>query len=226
MPDWRKLVADKLTGLRLPEAQKQEIVEELASHLEDTFEERRGSGLSDSAAMNAALNEVLDWHELRRRIAIAKREERPMNDRTRKLWLPALASVSAAVIFQAGLAFLSYRPEMLFRSHVSQWMYILWLIAQVACGAIGASLSRRAGGGWPARVGAAMTTSTILLTAMIAVAAISWVVRATGIWRPDFGSVDMDIFTRAIVTGVLIPGVALLLGALPFLRSPEGRAAA
>lgn len=217
MPDWRKLVAEKLDGTDLLPQQKQEIAAELASHLEEVCEERRAQGLPESEAAWQALSEVFDWNELARRIHRAKREEGTMNDRTRHLWLPGLASLSVAIAVEVVLAQLSYRPHMILRAHVTQLMYVLWLVAQPVCGAVGAYLSRRAGGTRPARLAAGLFPSGLLLTAVLIVVTINLTLRATGLGSPDLGPPNVAMFARAIATVILIPGGAMLLGALPFL---------
>lgn len=219
--DWLCFARGRLGSLDLRPTEKEEIATELAAHLEDLYDEYRAQGLAESRAADRALNEVVDWRELKRRIALAKREEGVMNDRTRRFWLPGLASFSAAVICQAVLAYWSYQPHMLFRSHQFQLAYALWLIAQLFCGAVGAFLSRRAGGQQTARLAAALITSLILMSAMLAVVGISAMARVTGFWRQDFGSIDMAMLARAVATGVLIPSVALFLGALPFLSDAK-----
>ena len=100
-------------------------------------------------------------------------------------------------------------------------MYGLWLVAQLTCGAVGASLSRRAGGRRSDRVAAALFTSAILLIAMLGVAGTSLFARATGFWRQDFGSIDLLMVARAIVVMVVVPSFAMLLGASPFLRDAK-----
>ena len=140
-----------------------------------------------------------------------------MNDRTRHLWLPGLASLSAAIAVEVALAQLSYRPHMILRAHVTQLTYVLWLLAQPVCGAVGAYLSRRAGGTRPARLASGLFPSGILLAVVLIVVTINLTLRATGLGSPDLGPPNVPIFARAIATVILIPGGAMLLGALPFL---------
>jgi hypothetical protein len=224
VPDWRKLVAEKLNGTDLPPLQRQEIAAELASHLEEAFEEQRAQGVPESEAVGRALSEVVDWNELARRIRRTKHEEGTMNDRTRHLWLPGLASLSAAIAVEVVLAQLSYRPHMILRAHVTQLMYALWLVAQPVCGAVGAYFSRRAGGTRPARLAAGLFPSGILLAAVLIVISINLTLRATGLGSPELGPVSVTMFSKAITTVILVPAGAMLLGALPFL-SDRRRAA-
>ena len=219
MRDWRRLVVEKLDRAKLSARQKEEVSAELAGHLEDHCESLRREGVSECEAVTEALNEMLDWHDLGRRIADAKGRDTTMNDRTRKFWLPAAASLGAAVVFQAVVAYVSYRPLAIYSSS-ARWAYAAWLVAQVACGAIGAYLSRRAGGQRLARIGAALTTSTVLMTVMVIVGAFNLLMYATGIW-PNHG-VGMQVFGRDLGIVVMIPAIALLVGAAPFLPERKG----
>jgi hypothetical protein len=217
--DWHRLVRERLNLPHAGASDSEEIVAELASHLEESFEEQRALGISKPEAIQRALSDVSDWNRLNRRIQRAKREEGQMNDRTRHLWLPGLASFGAAVICEVALAQWSYQPRMLFHSHLTQLMYELWLVAQLACGAVGAFLSRRAGGSRSARLAAALFTSAILLLVVLGIVGTSLFARATGLWRQDFGSIDLEMLARIVGVMVVIPSVAMLIGALPFLTT-------
>ncbi|HKN61022.1 MAG TPA: hypothetical protein VJW93_07590 [Candidatus Acidoferrales bacterium] len=221
--DWRKLVLEKIGRLDLPPSQRDEIAAELASHLEEVREEKRAQGLPESEAIERTLSEVFDWNDLARRIHRAKREEGIVNDRTKHLWLPGLASVSAAVAIEVALARLSYEPFNIARSHTTQIMYGLWLVGQLFCGAAGAFLSRRAGGSRSARIAAALFTSGVLLATMFVVIAICAIGRATGL---AFTALDMSLRIKPVFVVVLVPSIAMLLGALPFLSDQKESAAA
>jgi len=88
--DWSKLVHDHLGGLGLQASERAEIVEELAGHLEEIFQELRGQGLSEEDATRGCLLEVEDWRGLGLGIEAARRKENSMNNRVRQLWLPGL----------------------------------------------------------------------------------------------------------------------------------------
>src|SRR5438445_13777197 len=87
MPDWQKLVGQRLAGLALGAAEKQEIYTELAGHLEESYECLRAEGLADQEAIHRTLAQVADWRDLQRRIIIAKRTEDPMQKRLHQLWI-------------------------------------------------------------------------------------------------------------------------------------------
>jgi len=67
MPDWEKLVSDRLAQLALEERERQEVIAELAGHLEEIYEGSRGKGASHDEAIRRALQQVDDWKKLGRK---------------------------------------------------------------------------------------------------------------------------------------------------------------
>jgi predicted permease len=64
MPDWREAVRERLAGLRLDPAREAGIVEELAQHAADRYEELVGRGAEEAEALRSVLAE-LDGKALR-----------------------------------------------------------------------------------------------------------------------------------------------------------------
>ena len=60
MPDWKKEIARRLSGLSLPSAREAEIIEELSQHLDDVYQQAIQSGLTADHAYQAALRELDD----------------------------------------------------------------------------------------------------------------------------------------------------------------------
>lgn len=58
MPDWRRLIRQRLADVPLPPADELGIVEELAQHVEDCYRDGCARGLSEDAAEAAALAEI------------------------------------------------------------------------------------------------------------------------------------------------------------------------
>jgi len=58
MPDWKEEIAMRLAGAKLPPAREAEIVEELAQHLDDHYEELRLAGATDQQALRQAFAEL------------------------------------------------------------------------------------------------------------------------------------------------------------------------
>ena len=55
MPDWKEEIRARLSGLRLQPTREAEIVEELAQHLDDLYEESLQGGASKEEAYQTAL---------------------------------------------------------------------------------------------------------------------------------------------------------------------------
>jgi putative ABC transport system permease protein len=64
MPDWTEHLRPRLAQLRLIPARETEIIEELAQHLDQRYEELRGGGTSDADARRLAVEELLEPNAL------------------------------------------------------------------------------------------------------------------------------------------------------------------
>lgn len=213
MRDWKILVGERLGTLSSNPEEQEAIVSELACHLEDVYEAQCAKGLSEPEGIERALDELSQGRRLGRKIRNSK--EGQMNERTRKFWLPAFASITAACILVAVVAQLSYVPRIIvLRSGVAMLVYPIWLFGQLLPGAVGAYFSRRAGGNRLTRLITGMFPAIV----MLAVISIVVLVQVLTQGRHDFGRVDGAMIARAMVSVVLLPAVALLLGTLPFLR--------
>src|SRR5260370_4972932 len=58
MPDFRDEIRRRLSGLQLAAAREWEIVEELAQHLGDRYQELRAAGATEAEAHRAALDDL------------------------------------------------------------------------------------------------------------------------------------------------------------------------
>src|SRR5271167_1190860 len=188
MRDWEAVVSERLGALEGDAAQREEIVRELAGHLEDFYLEKCAKGLSESSAMELTLAQVADWRGLTRKIRLAKRREDSMNDRTKGYWLPGLVAFTASMLWLMILqltipirypwyatdymvaAHAGSAPRMVSNTGLQIYFlaapYLLWLLAQPAFGALGAYLSRRGGGELRARMVAGVFPSILFLCAL------------------------------------------------------------
>ena len=70
MPDWKKEIRQRLATLKLAPARESEIVEELAQHLDDRYQELLADGTSGADAEQMTLAELseneLFAHELQK----------------------------------------------------------------------------------------------------------------------------------------------------------------
>lgn len=226
MRDWIAVVRERLPEAGLPSAQRDETIRELAGHLEEFYEEQLAKGVSDEDSLDHALSQVTNWRGLARKIERAKRTEGKMNQRTRSFWLPAFITLTAAVLFEAILAQISYGPKMI-SGHPNMMLVIwpAWLAGQPFLGAIGAYMSRRAGGTRFARLAAGLSPM-IIAFAVISVAYIAGLIDGTLHARIDQGHFALDSTAKFVLGVIVIPGLAMLLGTLPFLRSADAKLAA
>ena len=211
MPDWSKVVHDQLGRMVLGVSERSEIVEELAGHLEEIFDDLRRQGLSEEDSTRGCLLEVEDWREFGLRIEAARRKENLMNNRITQLWLPGLLTFILSMGLLALTQIFGPKPWVVTFGHPPMAVvYIPWLLALPLVGGIGAFLSRRAGGSWQAVISSTTFPVLPFLAAMLIVLPVSLIfdhVIAHNI-------APMAIF-MAFLGLVIAPGVALLAGGLP-----------
>lgn len=217
MPDWKKLVRERL-GPYKP-AYREEVVVELAAHLEETYETARLQGFTDAAAAKLTLQEVQevnDWHVLAADIHRAKSQEDQMNDdqmnpRTKSLWLPVLLTLLSASVSLMATQFLGLRPHLVWIKGMGITLYWPWLAGLPLCGALGAYLSQRAHGPLPARLAASLSPALIMLIVMLLI--LPW-----GLALDGLHFLTLVSFGLGLANWVAVPAFALLIGASPFLH--------
>ena len=221
MPDWEKVVSHRLAQLALDERERQEVIAELAGHLEETYEGLRRTGSPEREAVHHTLSQVTDWSDLQRKIYRAK--ENTMNSRTRRLWLPSFVTLAASVITLIGFAFLGLKPGPLGSPDQGIWWshliggitsgpymlneYTVWLMALPLIGALGARLSIRAGGTVRDIVISGVFPALAWLTILFVVQSF-----AASLGRGLEAETAPVNVARLMILLVLIPGACLLLG--------------
>jgi len=156
-------------------------------------------------------------------------EGKNLNERTKRLWLPGFASMTAASMFLFAASTvadpsrfftqLSLRPQSVLHVEPGPGLtfYFSWIIAHLVFGGLGAFMSRQAGGTRSARVFAAMFPALTMFL-------------LCGIVIPISALAQHNLFVErhpmTLIFGMMIwagiPGIALLAGAAPFL-SERGR---
>lgn len=136
--------------------------------------------------------------------------DRKPGDKTRlqKFWLPALVSLCLWLGIFAASSLLGRNFFFLAHGWSNQVVYLPWLILSPLCGAAGAYLSRRAGGGLSMRLLAGIFPGLAMFTLGIALVLTGKVV---------FAAPHLSSAWRACMASVIFPSVALLVGVLPFL---------
>lgn len=265
MPDWEELVRQRMSELNLPADHKEEVISELAAHLEDAAADSTGT----EEAENRVINQV-HWRRLQRSIERTKHgegsmsrltklfclpaivvlfsiglvllfrnrdvflqrviwaacaalllvaaasESKDMNRRTRSLWLPALATFFGASVSLMVMEWVGMKPQLVWMSreavgHNALLLYWPWLATLPAFGAAGALLSRRASGAPRTQLAVGVSPALIMFTAMALSLPLALAI-------DGFHLAQLVGFGLVVMNWVAIPGFALLLGALPFLR--------
>lgn len=213
MPDWQELVRQRLSGLALDSAEKEEVQVELAAHLEESYDALLREGMPEQAAVHRALSQVEDWQELRRRIQVARTmKENIMIDRVRQLWLPGFLTLVMSSGILALIDIYGPKPVALIRVGQPPMVLFLipWLLSLPLVGAVGAYLSYRAGGSRRA------IFSSIVFPVFPFLASILVVLPVSLIFDHFIGHTTAPMALLMALPGwVLAPGAALLIGALP-----------
>ncbi len=211
MPDWQELVRERLSGLALDAAERDEVHAELAAHLEESYEAFWAEGVPESEAVQRTLAQVADWKELQRKIDSTRSGKEIMTNRVTQLWLPGLLTFALSMSLEALVQKFGPRPIVLDLDKGTPVLmfYTAWLLALPLAGALGAYLSKRAGGS--VRMVLASSVFPVLPFAVVFLIAIP-------VGLVINHNLEHHIVTAAYLSmsigWVLAPGVALLAGGL------------
>jgi hypothetical protein len=239
MPDWSELVREKLATLNLPPSAKEEVISELAAHLEDGYQNEIARGLGESEASQHVLSEV-QWNKLAREIRRATRKEESMNNRSRALWLPASVNLTVAAVLLIILVELGVDARMTRSSflaidqlsldhpdHVRLFVLIYkllgmihlsWLLTLPFSAAAGCLMAKRAQASAAVRLIVGLAPSLLWLAVFVAMSLEFELDR----WQfPTGFPLEFSYFALSALGWIVLPSVPLLLGTLPFLREPN-----
>ena len=218
MRDWEEFVGERMGGQFV--TAHPEVVCELAAHLQETCEDLIHAGLPPEEAERQALAQVASWIRLRNDLERAKQGDSMKNQQIRSVWLPGLlTAVSGFGMLRAMLALSAVSWAFQHRvTEVLPWQMlespgavfaIPWLAVLPLAGALGAYVSWRAGGRPGQRVFAALVPAAVV-AGMAMLALVVEVAFGNGGWRGHL--------LHVIVMWLFLPGLALSLGTIPFLR--------
>lgn len=202
MRDWSAVVAARLSALGLDAEREAQIRAELTGHLEDAYADAVRRGCTDEDAAARAMAQVPDWTYLAGAIRHADQEEGPMSHDAKTVWLPGMAALGCAAAVLVGTARLL--PGSAWTDPGARLpMMAAMLLSYLLYGALGAWWSRRAGGSVAQRFVAGLFPLALHLCVVL-IAAIR---------------VHSDVRPGVALGFIVIPGIALTIGALPFLTS-------
>lgn len=209
MHNWQRIVRHRLQLQSLPVA-PESVVAELATHLEESHDDARSRGLTEANALAETLQELEDCDVLVKEIRRKSRED-VMNYRTKTLWIPAMMTLLAASLSLMILQKTGFRPNLIWKGPIAVLFYVPWLASLPLAGAVGAYLAQRAHAAVSRRLLVATSPALLLLMVMSIILPLELIV--DGFWW-----FRLIYFAVAAVNWVAVPGVALLIGAAPFLR--------
>jgi hypothetical protein len=207
MRDWREYVRQHLSAISEYRPVNEDVVAELAEHLEEVYAELQKSGLSQAEATRRAPERVGSWMELRQGIELA-RQEGTMQERVRQFWLPSLVTLFTAFAVLAILIWAGVRPWMTRPAETRGLIvYVPWILMLPFIGAVGAYMSRRAKAtGWRVYVAGVFPALAI---AMLFLLLLPWGFIVDPRVAPDFKLMG---FAAGTVSWVILPGIALWIG--------------
>jgi len=185
MPDWKSLVRERLEPHQ-PLAHREEVVAELAAHLEECYAQARSAGLPDHAAVELTLKQVEDWQVLATEIVRTKSEEDSMNPtshRTKTVLLPTIA-----ILFAFGLV-------LLFLDRAAILQRIIWMACMALLFCVVASEANRLN----------LRTRSVWLPGFLTLTAASLLVFAEEIaliHDPSFYFTDLSLRPGHLISGL------------------------
>jgi len=226
MLDWQGIVRQRLSGLALDPAEKDEVHAELAAHLEESYEVFCKQGLGKEESARRTMEQASDWQDLQRRIIAAKERGHLMKKRVQQLWIPGFLTFILSTVFLMTLQKLGFRPRIIGDGPNTILFYVPWLVSLPFVGALGAYFSSRARASRATVLLASVFPVLALTAAVLLMFPIDMVVERVIGNHVDFSIVATDLLKEAI-GWLLVPGAALLAGGvlahLFFSRRPSSQ---
>lgn len=202
MPDFASMVRQRLPKLSLDSEREEQVIAELAAHLEDCAEE----GIDSSAVA-----EAINWARLGAEIRRAKESA---VDRMKQLVIPGVVALVVSGLAQVVCRFLSLRTYVFPTSTTAFVLQWPWLMALPLAGAAGAYVARRAGATAGRRLLAALLPAVLLTPLILLVGVAEIAYRAI---NGSLGTFPWIAIAGYLVSWTIVPAIPLLLGASFFL---------
>jgi len=205
MPDWKQIVRKNLRVLGVCSP---EFTEELAAHLEDSYEVLLCEGLPADAAFQRTMGQI----EGRRRVRLVMRflQEELMTGFIRQAALPGLLTSAAAVFFYRALQLAHTQTKVIWL--VGGQLPLWWWCLLPICGALGALLSQSNRGSRLQRIAASLLPSWVMGTFILLMFAVGFTLSGSvsHYWPVSDRLESMGLVPPGFV---LIPAAFSLLGA-------------
>jgi hypothetical protein len=207
MPDWKQIVRKNLRVLGVCSP---EFTEELAAHLEDSYEASLRGGVPPEAAFHRTVVQI----NRRSRICLTQRilQEVLMTDFARNVGLPGLLTFALAMVIDLALNMAYVRPNFILGNRLYS-LPIAWLCLLPFCGAAGALVSHRNGGSRLQRIAACLFPCAIMATVVVLIFVAGFAISR---FQPDSGwnwAFAVPGLALWLTGQVILTAVPLLLGA-------------
>lgn len=219
MADWQKTIRERLAEFALSPRQRDNLISELANHLEDYYAELLACGVTEAEASAKCLEQLRNVQQIAIAAQRSQTLEGAMNQRSRTIWLPGLVTLTlASVLLMVMQLFAFSRTRQYWVDGVNVDVTISWLLSLVPCGALGAYMSCRAGGTrWNSLLASLFPSLTMLGVFCVVLPVAIFIERNTYVIH------HLGPFCLAMLAWTIVPGVPSLLGALPVLRRMHKR---
>ena len=148
-----------------------------------------------------------------------------LRQRIQMLWMPGV--VAALLTVCLSIAAGRVASTLLAGPHMAIFVYGAWLLILAGIGAFAAHWSRRAGGSIANRTAAALFPAATIVAALGSLVTnpeLKMVLIASVFTPADVPMLRvLPMIANSVVGGILLPAIALLAGALPFLREKSAR---
>ena len=205
MPDWKQIIRKKLRMFRVCSP---EFTEELAAHLEDSYEALLGEGWAAEVAFQHTIGQIegRGWVWLVLRFL----QEEFMTGFIREVALPGLLTSAAAGLFYWALAVDHISPQVMWL--VGGQSPLWWWCLLPIWGALGALLSHRNGGSRLQRIAASLLPSWVMGIFILLMFAVGFTLSGLG---SHYWLVSARLESLGLVPPgfVVIPAACSLLGA-------------
>jgi len=216
MPDWKQIVHKNLRALGVCSP---EFTEELAGHLEDSYEALLREGVPAEVAFHRTMRQIKgrrrDWLELN----FVKEELMTgltrMNGFIRKVALPGLLTTAASALVSWVLIRVGIWPKVILMPNREFQMFLAlspwWWGMLPFCGVLGALLSRRNGGSRLQCIAAATAPGTVIGAILLLEFPLGFIYQGLVNHQWDFNLLEaLGLF---LLSFSVIPAAFLLLGA-------------
>src|SRR3989454_11421526 len=164
MVDWQKLVSQRLSGLALAAAEREEVYAELAEHLAESYEGFCKQGMLEKEAAFCVMIRLSPRSTFFPYTSPFRSTQDLMQNRLHQLWIPGFLTLTLSTIFLMILQRLGFQPPSVSWSGPGTILfYGPWLLSLIVFGAVAACLSSRAGG----------SRATVLLASVFPVPALT-----------------------------------------------------